>query len=436
MTTTTANTTTTAANTTTTANEGTMTDNATANLAAIRQHLNTVYLSRGFQIDLLLVAVIGGLNGVLIGPPGTAKSQLCRETLHLTVGTDHVWAKQFNPFTTKDEVFGFMDIKAMKDHGEYRTDTRGRITAPGVHAAFFDEVFKAFGPLFSGTMSITHTGERAVDLQGDPAPRKTEVETILAASNELPPGFGGRRADQRTDFTAFWDRWTLRSVVQSTLTDEQLVRILRMQLNRPTPPAALTKAERRGLQQAARDVQWKDKNPLIKAFRMAEQKGMSHVTARRLGELMHATRAHAVLHGRDYCHLEDYRFAVKAGFWQDFDDFDRIREIIAEMGTEADKRLDLFWREIDRVQGVYFRDLENVSSLDELTVVSQACFEAAQQATAVFNQIPEAELSTPGAKDAAREQIVAWRDEMSRIFHAHKAELSKPEVSAPFDGLA
>jgi len=151
---------------------------------------------------------------------------------------------------------------------------------------------------------------------------------------------------------------------------------------------------------------------------------------------MHATRAHAVLHGRDYCHLEDYRFAVKAGFWQDFDDFDRIREIIAEMGTEADKRLDLFWREIDRVQGVYFRDLENVSSLDELTVVSQACFEAAQQATAVFNQIPEAELSTPGAKDAAREQIVAWRDEMSRIFHAHKAELSKPEVSAPFDGLA
>lgn len=68
------------------------------------------FLERSELIRLLMLAVMSGENALIIGPPGTAKSQLARAFSQL-FGSEHWFEYLLTRFTTPDEIFGPVSLQ-------------------------------------------------------------------------------------------------------------------------------------------------------------------------------------------------------------------------------------------------------------------------------------------------------------------------------------
>ena len=85
------------------------------------------FLERSELIRLLLLGMISGENALLIGPPGTAKSQLARAVSHL-FGSEHWFEYLLTRFTTPDEIFGPVSLQQLK-MDQYVRKTEGYLPA-------------------------------------------------------------------------------------------------------------------------------------------------------------------------------------------------------------------------------------------------------------------------------------------------------------------
>lgn len=390
-------------------------------LTAIEAYLNAKYFKRAFQIRACLAAVVAGENVVMVGPPGTAKSDIARDVLTLTHEGGE-YEQIFQPFITPDAVIGKMDIIEYQN-GHYQTDTTGRLTSPRVTGAFLDEIFKAPGKVTSSLLDILN--ERTIKLEGDEMPRNLSLECCIGASNELPEGFGGRRKGE-IDQTAYWDRWTVRVKVQDDLTDKDLVAILRQQYEPPARPEPLTTEERHGLMQAAHEVTWADSNPLLQARKLMGDRGVK-ISVRRFKKLMHVAKAHAVCDGSSRCRLDDYVFAVKTGMWHDDPDISKVFEILPELGSPADQTLAAA---IEKIQEVAAAAQEGLKRAETLNALKEASLELKEETAAVrlvLEGINEVELSEPARKAEVEGEYDAFLEELREKFKARFLELQKGE---------
>ncbi|MGV2719999.1 UNVERIFIED_CONTAM: AAA family ATPase, partial [Klebsiella pneumoniae] len=71
------------------------------------------FLERSELIRLLMLGMMSGENALLIGPPGTAKSQLARSVAQL-FGAEHWFEYLLTRFTTPDELFGPVSLQQLK----------------------------------------------------------------------------------------------------------------------------------------------------------------------------------------------------------------------------------------------------------------------------------------------------------------------------------
>lgn len=101
--------------------------------SAIKQ-LEGRFLEREELIRLLFLAVMSGENALLVGPPGTAKSQLARAFSQL-FGTNHWFEYLLTRFSTPDELFGPISIQQLKQD-QYVRKTKGYL--PTAQFAFLD----------------------------------------------------------------------------------------------------------------------------------------------------------------------------------------------------------------------------------------------------------------------------------------------------------
>src|SRR5258706_16379835 len=207
--------------------------NAAASLARIREELNHNFQERAEPVDGALCALLSGSHVLIIGPPGTAKSMLADELCRRIDGANYFqWL--LTRFTTPEEIFGAVSLKAL-EQDDYRRVTSRKL--PEAHIAFLDEIFKANSSILNSILTLInerlfHNGKEIVHVP---------LLTLFGASNELP---------EEEELTALYDRFLLRFVVGYIAEDFRFLRMLQ------AAPAAerttLTLAELGAMQSEAR----------------------------------------------------------------------------------------------------------------------------------------------------------------------------------------
>jgi len=166
-------------------------------LKAVISELKSNFHERDELIEGAVCALLTSNHVIIIGPPGTAKSQLANELCSRITGTQYFqWL--LTKFTTPEEIFGSVSLKGL-ENDEYRRVTTNKLAE--AHIAFLDEIFKSSSSILNSLLTVINervyfNGTEKID---------TPLITLFGASNELPT--------DEDELDALYDRFLVRFVV-------------------------------------------------------------------------------------------------------------------------------------------------------------------------------------------------------------------------------
>lgn len=194
-------------------------------MRAISGELSDRFYERGDVVRTLVVALLAGQHSLVLGPPGTAKSELARELTGRVEGASY-WEILLSKFTAPTRMFGPIDVAALA-RGEYRQVYDGRATT--AHIAFIDEIFKCSTAALNETLG--YLNERIYHPENGGEPIRCPLIGAITASNELPSG---------DDTAAIYDRLLVRIEVGYLEDPSNFAALVRSAVSRPAAPARTT----------------------------------------------------------------------------------------------------------------------------------------------------------------------------------------------------
>src|SRR5215813_4652686 len=177
-------------------------------LDRFRTSLGRFFVAKQELIDLMLVAAVAQEPLLLVGLPGTAKSDLVLKFKDaLGIADDDYFEYMLTRFTEPSEIIGPIDISLLRE-GRYIRREQGKL--PTARLAFLDEIFKSNSAILNILLTIIN--ERKFYQDGVPMPVRLRV--LFAATNEVP---------EQGELAALKDRFVLkvesRSVQEEHFTD-------------------------------------------------------------------------------------------------------------------------------------------------------------------------------------------------------------------------
>ncbi len=146
-------------------------------LNVVKRNLNDIFVNREVAIDLLMLAAVCQEHLLLIGLPGTAKTQLAAEFSKM------INARGFHylltRFTEPSEMFGPLDLVKFQD-GTYNIRTTGML--PEAQVVFLDEVFQGSSAILNTLLTIIN--ERI--FHNGSIRQKVPLLSMIGATNLLP----------------------------------------------------------------------------------------------------------------------------------------------------------------------------------------------------------------------------------------------------------
>lgn len=177
------------------------------------QELQEGLLERETEVRLLLLAALCGEHLLMLGPPGTAKSELARRLSGLCEG--QYFERLLTRFSVPEELFGPLSMQGL-ENDLYVRKTNGYL--PTAEVAFVDEIFKANSAILNALLTLLN--ERLFDNGNErlPAP----LLCLVGASNELP---------ESEELDALYDRFLIRRQV-AQVSSAQLAKLARLAAGR------------------------------------------------------------------------------------------------------------------------------------------------------------------------------------------------------------
>src|SRR5579872_5678162 len=165
-------------------------------LNRFRKSLGRFLVKKQELIDLMLVAAVAQEPLLLVGSPGTAKSDLVLKFKDaLSLADEDYFEYMLTRFTEPSEVIGPIDINQLRE-GRYIRREQGKL--PTARLAFLDEIFKSNSAILNILLTIVN--ERKFYQDGMPQPVRLRV--LFAATNELP---------EQGELAALKDRFVLKA---------------------------------------------------------------------------------------------------------------------------------------------------------------------------------------------------------------------------------
>ncbi|MGL6076481.1 MAG: AAA family ATPase [Fimbriiglobus sp.] len=169
-----------------------------------RTSLSRFFVQKQEIIDLMCVAAVAQEPLLLVGPPGTAKSDLVLKFKDaLGISETDYFEYMLTRFTEPSEIIGAIDIKELRD-GKYIRRKEGKL--PTAKLVFLDEIFKSNSAILNILLTIINEKKFYQDGIPEPVP----LRVMFAATNEIP---------EQGELAALKDRFVLKVQSRSVQDD-------------------------------------------------------------------------------------------------------------------------------------------------------------------------------------------------------------------------
>jgi MoxR-like ATPase len=175
-----------------------------------RTSLGRFFVQKQEIIDLMVVASLAQEPLLLVGPPGTAKSDLVLKFKDaLGVSDEDYFEYMLTRFTEPSEIIGTIDIAELRE-GRYIRRKEGKL--PTAKIAFLDEIFKSNSAILNILLTIIN--EKKFYQEGRPEP--VPLRILFAATNEIP---------EQGELAALKDRFVLK-IMSRSVSDEHFQELI------------------------------------------------------------------------------------------------------------------------------------------------------------------------------------------------------------------
>jgi MoxR-like ATPase len=304
----------------------------------MRAHFSRTLVERDDEIDATAVALASGYHLLLVGPPGVAKSMLLHGVAAWFGGS--YFDYQLTKFTTPDELFGGVDILALR-RSELRLAREGMML--DADFVFLDEVFNAGSALLNSMLSFLNEGYYRFGASRHEARRLL----VVAASNRYPGGESGNEEGQNT--AALYDRFLIRLDVSADHSREGWRRLMRsdpaaFDLGPPPGVAPIAREELEAVRRHARSLPFAAEADeaffdIHRELTGGEAEKRVAVSPRRVTQARRIVQAAAALDGSPEVRAR-HLAVLKHVLWSDAgEERKRVAEVVGRLADPSGERL-------------------------------------------------------------------------------------------------